>query len=50
MININQLNKSFGLKTILDNITLNIEEGKCTALIGKKWRRQVNINRYTNWS
>lgn len=35
MININQLNKSFGLKTILDNITLNIEEGICTALIGK---------------
>lgn len=35
MIYINQLKKSFGKKTVLNNISLDIEEGKCTALIGK---------------
>ena len=35
MIYIKQLKKSFGKKTVLNNISLDIEEGKCTALIGK---------------
>ncbi|WP_251521739.1 MULTISPECIES: ABC transporter ATP-binding protein [Staphylococcus] len=35
MIEINDLSKRFGKQQVLEHISLNIEEGQCTALIGK---------------
>ena len=49
MIYINQL-KNRLVKTVLNNISLDIEEGKCTALIGKNGAEKVHFNRYTYWS
>ncbi|MEK6800560.1 MAG: ABC transporter ATP-binding protein, partial [Nanoarchaeota archaeon] len=34
MINVKNLSKSFGGIKALDNVTLNINEGKITAIIG----------------
>lgn len=39
LVNIKNLSKSYGDKTILNNINLTITNGKIVGLLGKKWSR-----------
>ena len=43
MINLKNIQYKISQKIILQNIDLNIQEGKTTVIMGKKWIRKIHI-------
>lgn len=41
LITLDKISKSYSEKILLDNVTLNINEGDKIGLIGFKWSREV---------
>ena len=50
IIQINNLNKSFGSVNAVQNLSFRVKKGELFAFLGINWGRKINYNQYYVWT
>ena len=50
MIKVNGVNKKYGKKEIIKNISFDVEDRRNCRIYRNKWCRKNNYNKYDNWN
>ena len=50
MVKVNNVNKKYGKKEIIKNISFDIEDRRNCRIYRAKWSRKNNYNKHDNWN